>query len=173
MISETSFNHIADLIKKADAIAIFAGAGMGVDSGLEQFRGADGLWTKYITINEHKVKYQDLMTHHAFEKYPEKAWALVGSLIDNYTHIAPHDGFLQLLDIIKEKEYFVVTSNCDEHFQKAGFEELRIMECHGSIFYMQCMNHLEKEIWLTPKMNIDFENFEVKDSLPKCPHCGG
>ena len=49
---EHTLKNVAELIKDADAIAIFAGAGMGVDSGLEQYRGSNGLWTKSIKINK-------------------------------------------------------------------------------------------------------------------------
>jgi NAD-dependent SIR2 family protein deacetylase len=60
-------NQLAELIQKAEAVAVFAGAGMGVDSGLEQFRGVNGMWTKTLKINNNKINYQKLMTHAAFE----------------------------------------------------------------------------------------------------------
>ena len=49
---EHTLQTVAELVKNADAVAIFAGAGMGVDSGLEQYRGSNGLWTKSIKINK-------------------------------------------------------------------------------------------------------------------------
>jgi len=167
-----SLDHIKQLIHNADAIAIFAGAGMGVDSGLEQYRGNNGLWTKQITIDGKEINYYDLMTHSAFEETPHQSWGLIASLMQKYLSTSPHSGYLKLLELVKNKEYFVVTSNIDEHFQKAGFDELRIFECHGSINYMQCTNVKEREIWLTPKIEIDSSNLYALDPLPTCPDCG-
>ncbi|MFN6040176.1 MAG: SIR2 family NAD-dependent protein deacylase [Bacteroidota bacterium] len=171
--TDTKFEQVAELIQKAEAIAIFAGAGMGVDSGLEQYRGDDGLWTKSIIINGKAVKYRDLMTHQAFEEVPKKAWGLVASLINKYNSTTPHSGFSELLNLIKDKEYFVITSNCDEHFQKAGFNEESILECHGSVYNMQCMDILEREIWITPEIIFHQENLMAEYPLPCCPNCAG
>ena len=155
----------AELIKNADAIAIFAGAGMCVDSGLEQYRGNDGIWTKSLNIDNQEINYIELMNHHAFESKADKAWAFIGSLIDKYNKTTPHIGFSKLLDLVNNKTHFIITSNCDEHFQKAGFDETKLFECHGSMYYMQCTECNTKEIWKTP---------EIKSELliPKCPNCG-
>ncbi len=168
---EHTLQTVAELVKNADAVAIFAGAGMGVDSGLEQYRGSDGLWTKSIKINNSDIMYYDLMNHNAFEEMPEKAWGFIGSLIERYDSIKPHEGFTKLLELLSGKEYFVVTSNCDEHFQKAGYNENNILECHGSIYYMQCMDIKEKEIWLTPQIKVNKESVTAEDPLPLCPNC--
>jgi len=70
----------ASLISNAEAVLIYAGAGMSVDSGLEQYRGNDGLWTKYLDIEGHQIKYIDLMTHMAFDETPKSLG--FGSFID-------------------------------------------------------------------------------------------
>jgi len=59
-------SRVINLIKEADAVAIFAGAGMSVDSGLNPFRGHDGLWTKSMIIEGKTYNHLDLMSHHAF-----------------------------------------------------------------------------------------------------------
>ncbi len=161
-------SNIKNLIKQADAIAIFAGAGMGVDSGLEQYRGANGLWEKNMRIGNKEIRHIDLMTHQAFVKTPKEAWTFIAYLINKYNNIKPHEGFYKLLELVKNKDYFIITSNIDEHFQKAGFSEYKIFEIHGSIFYMQSMDILEKEIWLTPKLKFDKKNFILKSPIPKC-----
>ena len=167
----TDIETAASLISNAEAVLIYAGAGMSVDSGLEQYRGKDGLWTRYLDIDGHQIKYMDLMTHMAFDETPEQAWALAASLMKKYEETMPHQGYGQLLDLLKNKDYFVMTSNCDHQFQKAGFDPNKIYECHGSLRYMQCMDILERDTWLTPKIEVDSVKFEVKE-LPKCPTCG-
>ena len=163
-----SLKQAIQLLEQADAIVIFAGAGMSVDSGLEQFRGTNGLWEKSIKIDGKEIKHLDLMTHQAFEEMPNEAWTFIAYLINKYTENEPHIGYDKLLDLVKNKEYFVITSNIDEHFQKANYNEDNILEIHGSIFYMQSMDILEKEIWLTPKLKYDKKDFKLKSSVPKC-----
>ncbi|NIU09105.1 MAG: NAD-dependent deacetylase, partial [Phycisphaerae bacterium] len=53
----------------------------------------------------------------------------------------PHDGFHKLLQIAEQKRggYFVFTSNVDGQFQKAGYHEKQVEECHGSIHHFQCV----------------------------------
>lgn len=163
---------IYKIIGEAEVIVVFAGAGMGVDSGLEQYRGSDGLWTKSININDNTIAYQDLMCHESFDIMPEQSWAFIAYRIDQYKHTVPHKGFEILLDLVKEKEYFIVTSNCDEQFQKAGFDKDKIWECHGSIFNMQCMDILERNIYKTPALEVDKERMALISDVPKCPVCG-
>lgn len=72
-----------------------------------------------------------------------------------------------------EKGYFVFTSNVDGHFQKAGFPEERVVECHGSINFMQCVDN-EKctEIWPTPvdfQPQVDESVLRLTTALPQGP----
>ncbi len=171
LISE-NIEKTVSLIKNAEAIAIFAGAGMSVDSGLEQYRGENGLWTKSVTINNKTYKFEDLLTHIAFEETPYEAWGFIGNLIEKYKNTQPHSGYYQLLELLKNKEYFVITSNCDEYFKKAGFSHEKIYECHGSIFNMQCLNIKERGIHETSPIKLDKNSHLALDPLPKCPKCG-
>lgn len=172
MLIRQDFQKAAELIVEADAIVVFAGAGMGVDSGLEQYRSSNGLWTQELNIQNRKVKYLDLMTHSAFEENPNMAWAFIGSQIETFSQTSPHNGFNLLLDLLQSKDYFIVTSNIDEHFQKVGYDPFRVYECHGSINYMQCMDILEREVYETPALKIDYKTFSILGPLPVCPKCG-
>ena len=164
----TNIQQTIQLLKQADAIAIFAGAGMSADSGLKQFRGTNGLWEKAIKIHDKEIKHLDLMTHQAFEEMPKEAWTFIAYLMDKYTNAKAHIGYEKLHNLVKNKEHFVITSNIDEQFQKANFNEDNILEVHGSIFYMQSMDISEKEIWLTPKLIYDKKDFTLKSPVPKC-----
>jgi NAD-dependent SIR2 family protein deacetylase len=169
--TDENLQEAAYLIKNADAIAIFAGAGMGVDSGLEQYRGADGLWTKSITLNNTAINYNDLMKPVAFREEPELAWGLIGFLMDKYDNTQPHVGFSILKEWVQNKEYFIVTSNIDEHFQKAGFNKNRIFEYHGSIYKSQCMYNLECGVWDAEYPKVDAERSIASPPFPMCPVC--
>jgi len=72
---------------------------------------------------------------------------------------------------------FVYTSNIDGHFKRIGFDETKIVECHGSIHYLQCQQCKvckNETIWETPKLNLtETEEGRVKlEEIPKCPNCG-
>jgi NAD-dependent SIR2 family protein deacetylase len=72
---------------------------------------------------------------------------------------------------LKKGEYFVFTSNVDGHFQKAGFPEDKVVECHGSIHYAQC-NSCGKITPMSGKeIPIDYKEC-VATSLPQCVACG-
>jgi NAD-dependent SIR2 family protein deacetylase len=80
-----------------------------------------------------------------------------------------------LLDLVKSKNdnYFIFTSNVDGQFQKAGFDENKIVECHGRISHFQCINDCKKDIWKSDieKIDVDMEEFLATD-IPLCPKCG-
>ncbi len=68
---------------------------------------------------------------------------------------------------------FVFTSNVDGQFQKAGFSEERIMECHGSIHHLQCIDNCQGMIWSADGTEVGIsEDFRAYDPLPACPFCG-
>ncbi|HFU2808233.1 TPA: Sir2 family NAD-dependent protein deacetylase [Campylobacter coli] len=80
-----------------------------------------------------------------------------------------------LLKPVKSKQdYYVVTTNVDGHFKKAGFNENKIYEFHGSINYLQCFNYACGDlIWqIQEELPIDMEEFKTL-SLPKCPRYQG
>ena len=168
---ETLLQKTAQLIKYADAVAIFAGAGMGVDSGLEQYRGDDGLWTRSLIINGKPINYYDLMNPKAFKDQPELAWGLIGHLMEKYNSIKPHPGFFILKELLLQKEYFIVTSNTDQQFQKAGFSASKIFEFHGSVFNIQCGERIECGIWKTPDIKLEPESMIANPPFPVCPDC--
>jgi len=71
--------------------------------------------------------------------------------------------------------YFVFTSNVDGQFQRAGFAADRIVECHGSIQYLQCATPCNEAIWAVGKtrVSVDDATFLASEPFPRCPVCGG
>ncbi|MFN8258353.1 MAG: Sir2 family NAD-dependent protein deacetylase [Bacteroidales bacterium] len=165
------------LIAEADALFITAGAGMGVDSGLPDFRGNSGFWKAYPPIAKLGLSFNEMANPVWFEKNPEMAWAFYGHRLNLYRETKPHMGFKLLLKAAKEKQYgyFIFTSNVDGAFQKAGFDDSFIEECHGSIHHFQCIKPCSSEIWdaSTEKVTVDLETFKALRPFPKCKKCGG
>jgi len=165
---------IKQLLYKVDAILITAGAGMGVDSGLPDFRGTQGFWKAYPPIAKLGLDFQDMANPIWFEKNPSLAWAFYGHRLNLYRDTIPHIGFKILLDLVKSKNdnYFIYTSNVDGQFQKAGFDDNKIYEVHGSIHHLQCTNNCSDKIWSANNeyINIDMEKFKALN-IPLCPNC--
>jgi len=161
-------------IEEADAILITAGAGMGVDSGLPDFRGDDGFWEAYPTIKKLGISFVDMANPQWFVSNPSLAWAFYGHRLNLYRKTVPHEGFEMLLDLVRQKgeDYFIFTSNVDGQFQKAGFSQEKILEVHGSIHHFQCLTNCTTDIWDASCENIivDMEKFYAKIT-PVCKHC--
>ncbi len=169
------FQQLAKIIQKADFLIITAGAGIGVDSGLPDFRGVEGFWRAYPYAKKLGVHFEELANPIWFEKNPHLAWAFYGHRLNLYRNTTPHSGFKILLNIAKSKQdYFVITSNVDGQFQKAGFNEDKIDEIHGSIHYLQCIDYnCPSGIWSAKdtKVEVDMQSFRAKEPLPHCPQC--
>ncbi len=163
-----------EIIREADAVLITAGAGMGVDSGLPDFRGKEGFWKAYPPIKNLGLSFSDMASPHWFETDPQFAWAFYGHRLHLYRDTTPHEGFGVLLDMVNRKEgdYFIYTSNVDGQFQKAGFDEKKIVEVHGSIHHLQCARSCRGRIWPAEGIDIevDMARFEALN-IPLCPDC--
>ncbi|MBH2002784.1 MAG: NAD-dependent deacetylase [Moraxellaceae bacterium] len=175
-LSPIEIERIKSLFSKADSLIISAGAGMGVDSGLPDFRGNQGMWRAYPELGKQRIDFTEIANPAAFKYQPHLAWGFYGHRLALYRQTMPHQGF-NLLKQIAEKlklPYFVFTSNVDGQFQKAGFDPNQIYECHGSIHHLQCSEPCQLTTWsaneLTPE--IDHQNCQWLGQLPLCPHCG-
>lgn len=170
--------HAATAVAAADAIVVTAGAGMGVDSGLPDFRGREGFWRAYPALAKRGLEFEQMATPAWFDQDPELAWGFYGHRLNLYRDTVPHSGFATLLHWIQSKPAggFVITSNVDGHFQRAGFASQSILECHGSIHYFQCMRECRGVLWEAPaglRLSVNESTCRANSPLPRCPHCGG
>lgn len=159
----------------AEALIITAGAGMGVDSGLPDFRGNAGFWKAYPVARKLGLSFIDLANPDHFSANPRLAWAFYGHRLQLYRSTPPHRGFDLLLKAGRSKPggCFVFTSNVDGHFQRAGFDEERVMECHGSIHRLQCTRcHAAPWPASAFDIDVDMDAFAAIGDLPMCHHCG-
>lgn len=165
----------AQAIRAADAILITAGAGMGVDSGLPDFRGSQGFWQAYPVIAKLGLSFEEMADPTWFDRDPGLAWAFYGHRLNLYRSTVPHAGFGQILELARNKPqgYFVFTSNVDGQFQKAGYSPEHIVECHGSIHHFQCTALCTQQIWDAGEetVKIDEALFRALEPLPRCRHC--
>ncbi len=170
---ETASRWLTD----ANGILITAGAGMGVDSGLPDFRGEAGFWSAYPALRTQSMSVQERASGSLFLSRPDLAWGFYGHWLNLYRRVQPHPGF----DILRrwsdgmEHGAFVFTSNVDGHFQKVGYPERRVVQCHGTIHALQCARPCSIDVWAADEFypEVDEEHCLLTSTIPKCPRCGG
>lgn len=165
----------ADAIRSSTALLVTAGAGMGVDSGLPDFRGDQGFWKAYPPYAKLGLSFVDLANPRWFETDRELAWGFYGHRLALYRSTTPHEGFAILERWCDSKPHggFVYTSNVDGQFQRAGFDPQSIVECHGAIEHFQCMRDcgvgiVRRDDW---EPDVDETTFRARGALPTCPRC--
>lgn len=172
--------HVSALIKAADIILIGAGAGMSAAAGLtysgERFTRNFGEF-----IEKYGAAYMTDMYAAGFYPFPtqEAKWGYWSkhSMINRFLPPAL-PLYHRLYEIVKEKEYFVLTTNVDHQFQKAGFRTERIFATQGDYGNIQCEKGCHPKIYDAEDLfrRMDRERHDClapSYMVPKCPVCGG
>jgi NAD-dependent SIR2 family protein deacetylase len=168
------FTAAAAAVRTAAVLIVTAGAGMGVDSGLPDFRGDRGFWNAYPMYERLGLSFADAANPAHFGNDPPFGWGFYGHRTNLYRATVPHVGFGLLRGWIDRfgLDWFVVTSNVDGQFQKAGFAGDRILEVHGSIHHLQCTGPCSEAIWDNDgEIPVDLSTMRA-GHLPRCPRCG-
>ncbi|WP_307795834.1 Sir2 family NAD-dependent protein deacetylase [Amycolatopsis sp. 195334CR] len=166
-------DRAAEWIGGADAVLVCAGAGMGVDSGLPDYRGDEGFWRAYPPYARLGLSFAELADPGHFGADPELAWGFFGHRLDLYRNTVPHRGFGLLRGWHASTRVF--TSNVDGQFQRAGWPEDHVGEVHGSIHHLQCFTGCSDRIWSADgiEVQVDPDTMRAHPPLPACPDCGG
>lgn len=163
----------AEVVRAAEVLVITAGAGMGVDSGLPDFRGNQGFWQAYPPYARLGISFVECANPEHFERDPAFGWGFYGHRTNLYRDTVPHEGFQIIRRWIDQKAapYFVVTSNVDGLFQKAGYAEEQTLEVHGSIHWLQCSSPCGDAIWPNNEQIPVDETTMRAGHIPRCPRC--
>jgi NAD-dependent deacetylase len=126
---EPAITEAARLLIAAKSVCVSTGAGMSVESGLDTFRGDDGLWSK--------VRIEDMATPDAFRRDPVKVWAWYRWRRQKLAEIEPHDGHRVLAEWEQRvRDFTVVTQNIDGLHHRAGSKN--VIELHGRLDVARC-----------------------------------
>ena len=176
-MTDDALKRAADAIAGAGSLLVTAGAGMGVDSGLPDFRGPEGFWRAYPVFAKLGIRFEEAANPRWFREDPALAWGFYGHRLELYRRTAPHAGFAILSRWAERAPSgaFVFTSNVDGHFQSAGFPPDRIMECHGSIHFLQCVASCHEGIFPADPFHVEIDGAtgRAREPFPVCPGCGG
>jgi NAD-dependent SIR2 family protein deacetylase len=154
-------DKIKQLFNDADGVMILAGAGMGVDAGIPDFRGSSGIWTS------EKDTFIKFASGPAWRERPLEAWNFYINRIIKYSQVQPHRGYIDLKNL--GKDVYVVTSNVDGHFKAAGYDHDKIYEIHGNLEHIQCSRRCSRDIQPMPAFTGELTRLE---EAPHCPRCG-
>lgn len=182
-VTTISTNACCDNIKRlkqemdaADAVVIGAGSGLSTSAGLtytgERFE-------KYFEDFIAKYGFRDMYSggFYPFETL-EEHWAYWSRYIYINRYLdAPKPVYSELLKLVRDKDYFVLTTNVDHCFQKAGFENHRLFYTQGDYGLWQCSRPCCQKTYdnksVVKQMVVEQKNMRVPSELvPRCPVCG-
>ena len=163
-------------LQDCDAVVIGAGSGLSTAAG---FTYTGERFEKYFSDFARKYGIQDMYSG-GFYPFPtkEEFWAYWSRYIYiNRYQDAPKPVYEDLLKLVQEKDYFVITTNVDHCFQKAGFDKKRLFYTQGDYGLFQCSEPCCQETFDNEAMIREMvkrqENMRVPtELLPTCPHCG-
>ena len=171
-----NINRLREALNAADAVVIGAGAGLSTSAGFtytgERFR-------RYFSDFADKYGFRDMYSGGFYPfAAPEEFWAYWSRyiFINRYTD-APKPVYDELLALVRDKDYFVITTNVDHCFQKAGFDKKRLFYTQGDYGLFQCSEPCCQETFdnenIIRQMMEQQTNMRIpSELLPICPHCG-
>lgn len=171
-----SIERLKASIDSADAIVIGAGAGLSTSAG---FKYDGERFHKYFADFHARYGFTDMYSGGFYPyKTPEEYWAYWSRYIflNRYTD-APNNLYNRLYELIKDKDYFVITTNVDHQFQKAGFDKKRLFYTQGDYGLFQCSVPCCRETFdnehIIIKMCEQQHDMKIPSELiPVCPNCG-
>ena len=171
MSSEPIVRGVAAL-RKGRHLLMTAGAGMGVDSGLPDFRGVQGFWRAYPPYAKLGLRFEELANPAHFDTDPALAWGFYGQRLNLYRETVPHEGYAVLSRLCQGfRSCFVLTSNVDGQFEKAGFSS--VYAIHGCIHELQCTRPYHEGCWSADGVEVvvNPDTMRAVSGLPRCPRC--
>lgn len=163
MPDRESVAHAAELVDGARRITVLTGAGISTDSGIPDYRGPNGLWTR----NPEAAKMSTLADYVADPEVRRRAWQ------SRRSHAAwtaaPNAGHRALVDLERSGRLVaLLTQNVDELHQRAGSDPDLVVELHGTIWWVECLDCRAR----TPMADELARVTEVNPD-PHCTACGG
>ena len=171
-----NIEKLKEKIRTADAVVIGAGAGLSTAAG---FTYSGERFEKYFSDFRQKYGFEDMYSGGFYPyKTPEEHWAYWSRYIFvNRYQDTPKPVYENLLKLVAGKDYFVITTNVDHCFQKAGFDKKRLFYTQGDYGLFQCSEPCCRETFDNEAVVFEMLNRQKDmkiptELLPVCPHCG-
>lgn len=159
-MSEAGIARLKQVLAEADAVVIGAGAGMSTAAGFEY---SGERFRKYFGDFEDKYGFHDMYSggFYVMQLEPEVAWAFWARNIYINRYVDPPKPlYNQLLNLVRDKDYFVITTNVDHQFQRAGFDKKRLFYTQGDYGLFQSADGrdgktYDNEDWVLEAMRVE------------------
>lgn len=174
--SSDKLERVKIYLQEADAVIIGAGAGLSTSAG---FTYTGERFEKYFSDFIEKYGFQDMYSggFYPFESL-EEYWAYWSRYIYINRYCDTDNGtYRKLFELVKNKDYFVLTTNVDHQFQKAGFDKNRLFYTQGDYGLFQCSKPCHNTTYdnedIISQMLSEQKNMRIPTELiPYCPKCG-
>jgi NAD-dependent deacetylase len=154
---------VADMVIKSKRLVVFTGAGVSTESGVSDFRSPGGIWDRF---DPDELNYQSFM---ASEAGREKYWQFQRELWPEMVQAQPNPGHYAIAELHRlGKLDCVITQNIDYLHQRAGLPEDRVIELHGTVKWVLCLECGRRY----PREEIQ-TRLEAGTKVPRCDSCGG
>ncbi len=154
---------VADMIPQSKKIVVFTGAGISTESGISDFRSPGGIWEKF---DPNEFTYQKFLSS---PESREKSWEFAKSLWPEIANAKPNQGHYAIAELHHMgKLDCVITQNIDFLHQRSGVPEEKVIELHGTVKWVLCLECGEKY----PREQIQ-TRLEAGEKVPLCDACGG
>jgi len=154
-------NGLREILDSSRRVAVFTGAGISTESGIPDFRSADGLWTKIKPID-----YDEFISS---QEARHRSWQLKLEMEAKWSDARPNRGHRAVAELVKRgKCHGVITQNVDGLHQMSGVDDDKVIELHGNNTYARCIDCGTRHE-LEPIMAA----FQCDGRLPVCCRCGG
>ena len=160
---DSRLEQARELIEDSNRIVVLTGAGISTDSGIPDFRGPKGVWTRHPEAE----KMATIQNYLADGELRERAWK---SKLDSAARGAqPNAGHRALVTLERQgKLHTLITQNVDGLHQDAGTNPDRVVEIHGTIREVMCMSCDDRA-----PIEVAFERVRAGEGDPACRSCGG
>ena len=165
----------AELIRAAKRLLLLTSAGMSADSNIPTFRDKDGYWKNFPPFKEKNLEAQDLASPWAFRNELPHAWAFYEWRRRNANENQPHEGYRIINEWFENCEGFIHTTNTDGFHLISGCDKEKILETHGSMWRLQCLNTCTHQYWedfSVPLCELDIQTMKASN-YPICIQCRG
>ncbi len=156
-------SQVAQWVAAASAVTVLTGAGISTDSGIPDYRGPEGVWTR----DPEAARLSTLQDYVEDEQVRRRAWQ--GRLEHAAWRAEPNAAHRALVDLERTGRLVaLITQNVDELHQRAGSSPQRVIELHGTIWWAQCLT-----CGVRTPMSETLGRVSAAEPDPRCRQCGG
>lgn len=181
MGTQSHQKNVALLLKKieqADAICIGAAAGMSAACGHHYHYKSDRIFKENFSEFEKKYGFQGTFNGFYYPfKTTEERWALIAATLHLQFHLPAGQTYVDLYELVKDRNYFIVTTNQDMQFHYQ-FPDEKVSTIQGDNRYFQCKRPCHDKVYesreLAEQLYANTKDCRIPtDMIPRCPRCGG